>query len=75
MVPIATAFPAIMVAKQTRIVGSLVGNQRDAIEVLDLASRGIIKTKYMSEKLENLTEVFKEMSEGKILGRVVLDLQ
>ncbi|KAH6714915.1 chaperonin 10-like protein [Leptodontidium sp. MPI-SDFR-AT-0119] len=75
MVPISTAFPALLVSKQTKIVGSLVGNQREAIELLDLASRGIVETQYRSEKMENLTEVFKEMSEGRIQGRVVLDLQ
>jgi propanol-preferring alcohol dehydrogenase len=73
--PIAQAFPATMVAKNHRIVGSAVGNQREAIEVLDMAARGVIKTKVRLEKMENLTEVFKAMSEGKLQGRVVLDLQ
>jgi len=74
-VPIAQAFPAFMVGKNHRIVGSAVGNQREAIEVLGMAARGVIKTRYRLEKMENLTEVFKEMSEGKVQGRVVLDLQ
>jgi propanol-preferring alcohol dehydrogenase len=40
-----------------------------------MAARGIVKTRLRTEKMENLTEVFKEMSEGKMQGRVVLDLQ
>jgi propanol-preferring alcohol dehydrogenase len=75
LIPVAEAFPSMMIAKQTRIVGSAVGNQREAIEVLELASRGILKTSYRTEKMEKLTEVFQEMSEGKLHGRVVLDMQ
>lgn len=40
-----------------------------------MAARGIVKTRTRIEKMENLTEVFREMAEGKMLGRVVLDLQ
>ncbi|ESZ98269.1 putative alcohol dehydrogenase [Sclerotinia borealis F-4128] len=72
--PIATSFPAAMVAQEWKIKGSSVGNQREALEVLEMAARGIIKTRIRMEKMENLTEVFKEMSEGKMQGRVVLDL-
>lgn len=73
--PIANAFPAEMVTYEWNIKGSAVGNQREALEVLDMAARGIVKTRLRTEKMENLTEVFKEMSEGKMQGRVVLDLQ
>ncbi|RAL63240.1 hypothetical protein DID88_004318 [Monilinia fructigena] len=72
--PIANSFPAAMVAQEWKIKGSSVGNQREALEVLEMAARGIIKTRIRMEKMENLTEVFKEMSEGKTQGRVVLDL-
>jgi propanol-preferring alcohol dehydrogenase len=73
--PIANSFPAAIVANEFSIRGSAVGNQREALEVLDMAARGIVKTRLRVEKMENLTEVFKEMSEGKMKGRVVLDLQ
>jgi propanol-preferring alcohol dehydrogenase len=39
-----------------------------------MAARGIVKTKIRMEPMANLTEVFKEMSEGRMQGRVVLDL-
>lgn len=75
MKPIATAFPGILVAKAIKIVGVAVGNRQEAIETLDLAARGLIKTHFRKEKLENLTEVFQQMKEGELQGRVVLDLQ
>jgi propanol-preferring alcohol dehydrogenase len=64
-----------MVAREWTIKGSAVGNQREALEVLDMAARGIVKTRHRIEKMENLTSVFQDMSEGKMQGRVVLDLQ
>jgi hypothetical protein len=35
------------------------------LEVLDMAARGIVKTHLKVRKLEELTDVFHEMSEGK----------
>jgi len=72
--PIATAFPSILVAKAQSIVGVAVGNKKDAIDVLDMAARGIVKTHFRIEKMDKLTEVFQEMEQGKLHGRVVLDL-
>lgn len=67
---IGQAYPAHLVGSQKKIVGSSIGNQREAIEVLALAARGVLKTHYRLDKLENLTEVFKEMEENKMEGRV-----
>ncbi|GCB27163.1 alcohol dehydrogenase 2 [Aspergillus awamori] len=72
--PIATAFPGKMIAQHYTITGSAVGTQRDAIETLDFAARGIIKAHFRTEKMDALTGVFEEMSQGKLQGRVVLDL-
>jgi len=74
MKPIATAFPQILVAKAQSIVGVAVGNRQEAIETLEMAARGIVKTHYRVEKMDKLTEVFQEMEHGKLQGRVVLDL-
>lgn len=73
--PIATAFPQHLVAKEQKIVGSAVGNRKEAIETLDLASRGIIKTHFRTAKMDELTKIFEDMDKGIIQGRVVLDLQ
>ena len=38
-------------------------------------NRGLVKTHFRIEKMERLTDVFQEMKEGKLIGRVVIDLQ
>lgn len=73
-VEIGGAFPGRMIASELKIVGSAVGNKRDAIECLEMASRGLIKTHYKVERMENLTSVFEDMHNCKLQGRVVLDL-
>lgn len=72
--PIMTAFPALLIGKHLRILGSAVGTRREAIETMEFAARGIIKPHIRSEKMENLTSVFEEMHRGELKGRVVLDL-
>jgi alcohol dehydrogenase, propanol-preferring len=67
---IGNAFPQHLIGSQKKIVGSSIGNQREAIEVLELAARGVVKTHYKIDKLENLTEVFKDMEDNKMEGRV-----
>ena len=55
--PIAKSYPQALVFKQAHIVGSAVGTKKDAIEVLDFAARGVVKTRFRIEKMEKLTEV------------------
>ncbi|KAL3463131.1 alcohol dehydrogenase 2 [Aspergillus heterothallicus] len=71
---VATAFPGLFVGKHLNITGSAVGNRTEAIETMEFASRGVIKAHFRTEKMEALTDVFKEMEAGKLQGRVVLDL-
>ncbi|KAK5806806.1 hypothetical protein VI817_001064 [Penicillium citrinum] len=71
---IATAFPSSFINKHYTITGSAVGNRTEAIETLKFAARGIIQAHYRIEKMDALTSVFQEMAEGKLQGRVVLDL-
>ncbi|CAL5868452.1 uncharacterized protein PFLUO_LOCUS2678 [Penicillium psychrofluorescens] len=71
---IATAFPSSFISKHYTITGSAVGNRTDAIKTLDFAARGIISAHFRTEKMDALTGVFQEMAEGKLQGRVVLDL-
>lgn len=72
--PIAKASPGLIVIKQLNIVGSAVGSRKEAVETLEMAARGVVKTHFRVEKMEGLTKVFEEMHEGKLMGRVVLDL-
>lgn len=73
--PIANAYPHLMVAKQLAIAGSNVGSRKEAIETLNMAKRGVVKTHFTTEKLENVNSIFQEMKAGNLQGRVVLDLQ
>lgn len=68
--PISNAFPGTILPNESHIVGSSIGSQREAIEVLAFAARGVVKTHYRLEKLEKLGEVFQQMAGGKMEGRV-----
>ncbi|PVH99256.1 GroES-like protein [Periconia macrospinosa] len=73
-VPIKSALPGLMVAKSLQVVGSAVGNRKEAIDTLDFAARGVVSTHYRVEKMDALTSIFEDMNQAKISGRVVLDL-
>lgn len=73
-VPIGSADPATMLAQELRIVGSAVGNRKDAIETMNMAARGVVKTHFVVEPMSNLTDIFKRMDAMTLKGRVVLDL-
>lgn len=73
-VPIAGADPASMLIAEKRIVGSAVGNRKDAIETMNMAARGIIKTHFTVEPMSKLNEVFEKMDKMTLKGRVVIDL-
>lgn len=74
-VAIASAAPGLIVQKQLKVQGSILGNRQDAIDVLDLAARGVITLHYQTRRLEDLTHVFEDMESGTLSGRAVLDLQ
>jgi propanol-preferring alcohol dehydrogenase len=56
------------------IRGSIVGTRRDLHDALELAEGGKVKATVEADKLENINQIFKRMHEGKIEGRIVLDL-
>ena len=60
-VTMGNVFPSSMVQHQHSITAVAVGNRKDAIEVLDFAARGIVKTHYRLEKMEKLTEVSSDL--------------
>lgn len=55
------------------IVGSVVGTRQDLEETLQLAKLHQIKCKIQKRKLEDINEVFDQMINYQISGRVVLD--
>jgi propanol-preferring alcohol dehydrogenase len=55
--------------------GSLVGNQKDVIETLELAKDGGIEVPATIKKLSDLQNVMDDMEAGKVVGRVVLTFE
>ncbi|KAL4781070.1 chaperonin 10-like protein [Aspergillus varians] len=72
--PISSACPNSFLFNQTSIIGSSVGNYREAVEVMDLARRGIIHPHVSVEPLGSLQHVFECMEENKLEGKVVLKM-
>jgi len=73
-VPIANSHPQYLVGHGLTITSTAVGNRQEAIETLEWAARGVVHTSFVTKKMEDLQDVFKEMEQGKLQGRVVLDL-
>lgn len=73
-VPIPDAFPGNIIARELHILGSAVGNRKEAIETLDMAARGVIKTHFTLEPMSKLADVFERMGRMELQGRVVVDM-
>ena len=58
-----------------KVVGTLVGTRQDLVEAFDLGARGIVVPVVHSRALEDVGDIFQEMQEGKIQGRMVLDFK
>jgi alcohol dehydrogenase, propanol-preferring len=67
-----TVEPGYLAFFGVTLKGSLVGNQADVIEALELSKKGGIQVPSTIKKLENLQEVMEDMEAGKVVGRVVL---
>lgn len=61
------------VIKSITIAGSYVGNRADTREAIDFFSRGLVDAPIKLAGLSELPRIFKEMEEGTILGRYVVD--
>jgi propanol-preferring alcohol dehydrogenase len=55
--------------------GSIVGTRKDMAEALDFFARGKIKPTYTVRPLDDINAIFAEMEEGRIDGRVVMDMR
>jgi len=55
-------------------VGSYVGNRQDAVEALEFAEAGKVKTTYKILPLAKLPQIYDDMHSGKLVGRIVVDL-
>ncbi len=62
------------VLKRITVRGSIVGTRQDLEESLQFAGEGKVASHFSWDKLENINAIFDRMKEGKIDGRIVLDL-
>lgn len=63
-----------MVLDGITVRGSIVGTRKDLQEALDFAGRHKVKANITVEPLSNINDIFARMHEGKIEGRIVVDL-
>ena len=57
------------------VVGSLVGTRQDLKEAFQFAAEGKVIPKYEMRPMEDINDIFEEMEDGKIKGRMVIDLK
>ncbi|MFK3681633.1 alcohol dehydrogenase AdhP [Pseudomonas sp. NPDC088890] len=55
------------------VVGSLVGTRQDLHEAFEFAAQGKVVPKVTLRPVEDINQIFDEMQEGKIKGRMVID--
>jgi len=63
-----------MVTKMINICGSYVGSRADTQEALDFFKRGKVGVPFQIRELKDLPQVYKDLEEMKIVGRVVLKI-
>jgi propanol-preferring alcohol dehydrogenase len=56
------------------VIGSIVGTRKDLVECLDFAARGKVKAITIEKSLEDINDIFSDMLNGDITGRVVMKL-
>ena len=54
------------------VVGSIVGTRKDLVECLDFAAKGKVKAITIEKSLEDINDIFEDMINGDITGRVVM---
>ncbi|CAG9611464.1 Alcohol dehydrogenase [Bacillus rhizoplanae] len=57
-----------------KIVGAIVATRKELQEVLQFAAEGKVNVIIETHHLHEINDVFSEREEGKINGRVVLDM-
>lgn len=62
------------VFKSINIIGSYVGNRQDAVEALDIASRGRVVVRCEYKGLSELKDAYDALQQGKVAGRIVLEM-
>lgn len=58
-----------------QVIGRLVGTRQDLKESFQSAAEGKVVPKFEMRSMEDINDIFTEMEEGKIKGRMVIDLK
>jgi NAD+-dependent secondary alcohol dehydrogenase Adh1 len=61
-----------MITTERRIIGNLVGNYAELIELMDLADRGRVDLTTKQYKMQDANRALHDLKEGQIKGRAVL---
>jgi propanol-preferring alcohol dehydrogenase len=61
-----------VVLKRITVRGSIVGTRKDLSEAIAFAADGKVKTTVSERRLDEINDIFAEMKEGQIEGRIVL---
>ena len=61
-----------MITSEKRIIGNLVGNYTELVELMDLADRGRVHLATKEYKLSEANKALHDLNEGKVKGRAVL---
>ena len=56
------------------IRGSNVGTRQDLDESVDFAARGLVTAKIRKARIEDINAILDDMRNGRLVGRVVLDM-
>lgn len=62
------------VLKRITIRGSIVGTRKDLQEAIDFASEGKVKATVAAAEIDDINSVFQHMRDGKIDGRIVMQI-
>lgn len=63
-----------VVLKRITVRGSIVGTRNDLQESLQFAGDGVVDAEVTPRPLEDINDIFTEMEDGEIQGRMVLDM-
>jgi len=61
-----------MITTERSIIGNLVGNYSELVELMELANRGLVDLSTKHYKLQDANRALHDLKEGKIKGRAVL---
>ena len=64
-----------MVLDGIEVVGSLVGTREDLAEAFRFGAEGLVVPVVHTRRLDETNDIFQEMRDGKIQGRMVIDMK